>query len=175
MRWCWGCQAPARRLSSVPPCAACWPPGKLCSSRHTRTGAASAERVSGRMHATVRQCVTVPAPHLHASDVPSSEVSWLVSAVDNILLRLRAAGLPVLRLGRADSVHASLRDCLPGGGLWPDTSVAKLRSLARCAGVVRRHTRVHPPYCPACIKDRVMLGLSVPVATCRRWAPRHWA
>lgn len=61
------------------------------------------------------------------------------SAVDNIVLRLRAGGLPVLRLGRADSVHASLRDCLPGGSLWPDTSVAKLRSLARCAGVVRYH------------------------------------
>lgn len=64
------------------------------------------------------------------------------SAVDNILLRLRAGGLPVLRLGRPDSVHQSLRDCLPGGSLWPDTSVAKLRSLARCAGVVRLYNCV---------------------------------
>lgn len=59
------------------------------------------------------------------------------SAVDNILLRLRAAGLPVLRLGRPASVHPSLRDCLPGGALWPDSSVAALRSLPRRAGVVR--------------------------------------
>ncbi len=59
------------------------------------------------------------------------------SAVDNILLRLRASGLPALRLGRPDSVHPALRECLPGGGLWPDTSVARLRGLARTAGVVR--------------------------------------
>lgn len=67
--------------------------------------------------------------------------------MDNILLRLRAAGLPVLRLGRADSVHPSLRECLPGGGLWPDTSVAKLRSLARCAGVVRGAAERPPAEC----------------------------
>ena len=58
------------------------------------------------------------------------------SAVDNILLRLRAAGVPVLRVGRAASVHPALRGCLPGGALWPDSSVAALRALPRRAGVV---------------------------------------
>ncbi len=58
------------------------------------------------------------------------------SAVDNILLRLRAARVPVLRLGRPASVHPGLRDCLPGGALWPDSSVAALRALPRRAGVV---------------------------------------
>lgn len=74
--------------------------------------------------------------------------------MDNILLRLRACGLPVLRLGRADYVHQSLRECLPGGGLWPDTSVAKLGSLAQCAGVVRTTANLikHPfPAARTCI------------------------
>ena len=54
-----------------------------------------------------------------------------------MLLRLRAAGVPLLRLGRPASVHPALRDCLPGGALWPDASVAALRALPRRAGVVR--------------------------------------
>jgi hypothetical protein len=88
------------------------------------------------------------------------QISWVHSAVDNILLRLRAESLPVLRLGRIDSVHPSLHDCLPGGRLWPDTSVAKLRSLARCAGVVRIYCLGPPPCSPsnhgdACIRSYV--------------------
>ena len=41
--------------------------------------------------------------------------SYTNSAVDTVLLKLRAAGVGFLRLGRAASVHAGVRDALPGG------------------------------------------------------------
>ena len=62
--------------------------------------------------------------------------SYTNSAVDNILLRLKAAGIHFLRLGRPESVHPALRDRVPGGDAFPDVSVAGLRHLRRTVKVV---------------------------------------
>ena len=59
------------------------------------------------------------------------------SAVDNVLLKLDAAGVPLLRLGRASGVDARLREHTPGGARHPDASVAGLRHMATHARVVR--------------------------------------
>ena len=63
--------------------------------------------------------------------------SYTNSAVDNVLLKLRAAGVEFLRLGRAASVHAGVSDALPGGARHPAATVAALRQLSATTGVVR--------------------------------------
>ena len=62
--------------------------------------------------------------------------SYTNSAVDNVLLKLRAAGVDFLRLGRAASVHAGVSDALPGGPRHPAATVAALRQLSATARVV---------------------------------------
>jgi hypothetical protein len=59
------------------------------------------------------------------------------SAVDNVLAKLAAEGVPLLRLGRPGTVHPALRGHLPGGVHFPDTSVAGLAAAAAGARVVR--------------------------------------
>ena len=63
--------------------------------------------------------------------------SYTNSAVDNILLRLQAAGINFLRLGRPDSVHPALRNHVLGADAFHDTSVAGLRHVQRTMRVVR--------------------------------------
>lgn len=73
------------------------------------------------------------------------------SAVDNVLAKLAAEGVALLRLGRLAQVHPALQQHLPGGGHFPDTSVAGLAAAARDARVVggglacRRPTHPHAP------------------------------
>jgi len=62
--------------------------------------------------------------------------SYTNSAVDNVLLKLRAAGVDFLRLGRAASVYAGVSDALPGGPRHPAATVAALRQLSATARVV---------------------------------------
>ncbi len=63
--------------------------------------------------------------------------SYTNSAVDNVLLKLRAAGVDFLRVGRAASVHAGVRDALPNGTRHPAATVAAMRQLSATASVVR--------------------------------------
>ena len=63
--------------------------------------------------------------------------SYTNSAVDNVLLKLRAAGVDFLRVGRAASVHAVVRDALPNGTRHPAATVAAMRQLSATARVVR--------------------------------------
>ncbi len=59
------------------------------------------------------------------------------SAVDNVLLRLAAARVAFVRLGRPAAVHPALRGYLPGGAENPGASVAACRHLALTASVAR--------------------------------------
>ena len=61
----------------------------------------------------------------------------LHSAVDNILLKLRAEGVDFLRLGRSGAVHPGVADAVPGGARHPAATVAALRQLAATSAVVR--------------------------------------
>lgn len=60
----------------------------------------------------------------------------LCSAVDNLLLKLAAEGVPFLRIGRLSQVEQRLHGWMPGGSHYPDTSVAGLRATAQAARVV---------------------------------------
>ena len=72
--------------------------------------------------------------------------SYTNSAVDTVLLKLRAAGVDFLRLGRAASVHTRIRDALPGGARHPAaTTVAALRQLSATARVVSDRSTIMEP------------------------------
>ncbi|KAK9793498.1 hypothetical protein WJX73_007951 [Symbiochloris irregularis] len=62
--------------------------------------------------------------------------SYTNSAVDNILLRLKAAGINFLRIGRPDSVHAALQTHLLGGDSFPDTVLTGLQRIQSTVRVV---------------------------------------
>lgn len=61
----------------------------------------------------------------------------LRSAVDNILVKLAAEGVPFVRLGREQTVHPAVRPWLPGGEQHPERTVAALRRLGETVPVVR--------------------------------------
>lgn len=72
--------------------------------------------------------------------------SYTNSAVDNILLRLKAAGINFLRIGRPDSVHAALQDHLLGGEIYADVTLTGLQKIQSTVRVVsdqcKRHARL---------------------------------
>ena len=82
----------------------------------------------------LRACLQVAA--LAAAGRSVLLASYTNSAVDNVLLKLRAAGVGFLRLGRSASIHAGVRDALPGGARHLADTVAALRLLAATARVV---------------------------------------
>ena len=58
------------------------------------------------------------------------------SAVDNLLLKLAAEGVPFLRIGRLSQVDQRLHAWTPGGSRYPSTSVGGLQATAKAAQVV---------------------------------------
>lgn len=62
--------------------------------------------------------------------------SYTNSAVDNILVKLAALGVPILRLGRPQGVHTSIKPYMLGGELYPQTSVSNLRNICQSAPLV---------------------------------------
>lgn len=62
--------------------------------------------------------------------------SYTNSALDNILLKLIDMQVNVVRLGRAQAVHPAVADYVPGGGRFPDTTVAGLETMANATPVV---------------------------------------
>ncbi len=146
----------------MPQCAHWWLPTRRYSSPHTPTGAAIVALQTWNSHESCWTCNAMEsarAPGSRSQPAPGAEgakhaagcLSYMLhpahrrSAVDNILMRLRASGLPALRLGRPEAVAPQLRACLPGGALWPGTSVAQLRGLARSARVVSQCSKTTCP------------------------------
>ena len=79
----------------------------------------------------------------------------MCSAVDNLLLKLAAEGVPFLRIGRLSQVDQGLHAWMPGGSHHPDTSVHGLRATAQAARVVIPSLSVSPlqyskPMWPTC-------------------------
>lgn len=62
--------------------------------------------------------------------------SYTNSAVDNILVKLVAMEVPILRLGRPQGVHAAIKPYMLGSALYPQTSVSNLRNLCQSAPLV---------------------------------------
>ena len=62
--------------------------------------------------------------------------SYTNSAVDNILVKLVALEVPVLRLGRSQGVHEAIKPYMLGGTLYPWKSVSDLRNLCHSAPLV---------------------------------------
>jgi hypothetical protein len=62
--------------------------------------------------------------------------SYTNSAVDNILVKLAASGVPILRLGRPQGVHTTIKPYMLGGELYPQVSVSNLRNICRSAPLV---------------------------------------
>eukprot|EP00884_Botryococcus_braunii_P022765 jgi/Botrbrau1/9172/Bobra.0236s0004.1 len=62
--------------------------------------------------------------------------SYTNSAVDNIALKLAGEGVPLLRIGRAESVHPDVRPHLLGGPRFPAPSLLALQQLVQKAPVV---------------------------------------
>lgn len=69
------------------------------------------------------------------------------SAVDNVLLKLAAEGVPFLRLGRPGSVHEGVREYTPGSARWPHADVAGLRDAGQRARVVSPFTPLQSSPC----------------------------
>lgn len=63
--------------------------------------------------------------------------SYTNSALDNILLKLVECGVhDFLRLGRASSCHAGVRDYMPGSQRYPQRSTSELQQLAASTPIV---------------------------------------
>lgn len=57
--------------------------------------------------------------------------SYTNSAVDNIMLKLAAMGVRMLRLGRSEGVHPGIWPYTIGGSCFPDTSAPDMKRIAR--------------------------------------------
>eukprot|EP00798_Chlamydomonas_sp_ICE-L_P015376 gene15376-21461_t len=93
--------------------------------------------------------------------------SYTNSAVDNILIKLAAEGVPFLRLGHAKSVHPAVKDWTPGGARYPCKSVSALQDLTRkvrvlaCTCLSSRHSLLAHRTFDVCIVDEAS-QISVP-------------
>ena len=58
------------------------------------------------------------------------------SAVDTILVKLAALGAPMLRLGRAETVHPAVKGYTLGSARYPDISAGGLKKIAQEAVLV---------------------------------------
>ena len=62
--------------------------------------------------------------------------SYTNSAVDNILLKLMAAGVSFLRLGRPETTHPDIREHMIGGAKYPNVSTSGLKEISQQIKVV---------------------------------------